>query len=101
MSIFDTRRNRKRKGMIFLTKMFDKRTDGPYYDDRHKMFSQIDRKFVHSRINDALIEAGTGGFMSEAFDIDENRYIVFACVKKGSKKEEVIKSFGFVEMEVA
>lgn len=97
MSIFD----RKRKGMIFMAKVFNEKADGPF-DGDHKMFAPLDRKYVRNRLNDAMLAAGTDFLSCDAFALDDDSeyYAVYAHVKKGSKKYDVIKNLGFVEVNV-
>ena len=96
MNIFD--RGHK-KGMVYMAKIFNRNVDGPY-DGDHKMFARLDRKYVKNRLNDALIAAGTGDLLSQAFAIDDDHYAVYVHVKKNSKKYEVMKNLGFAETEV-
>lgn len=94
MSIFD----KNRKGMIFMAKLFNRNVDGPFNGD-HKMYTRLDRKYVKNRLEDALIAAGTGDLLCEAFALDDDSdyYVVYVNVKNGSKKHEVMRSLGFVE----
>lgn len=84
MSIFD----RRRRNMIFVAKIFNKNVDGPYNGGR--------------MLNADLSEFGisAGDIICEAFALNDQYYAVYAHVVKGSKKEEVLKTLGFIETKV-
>lgn len=88
---------KKNRNMSILIKIFDVNSDGPWYEEgRGLTRARLDRKYVHARIGDYLMEgAGARDFISEKWDIDEDRYLVAVAVLKGSRKEKRLKEYGF------
>ena len=85
-----------RKGMIVMGKVYNKKNDGEFEDEFHKMYTNHDRKYVDVRICDALKEKTQDtSYQRITKQLDDDYYMVIVRVKKNSKKNEVFNELGF------
>lgn len=92
------RRNNKglRKGMVILFRYFDKSIDGPYYDKSHRMNEKLDERYVHTRLKHFMILKCHSSDFEDFYEDMGDQYVVYVYVKKGTKKYEALKEFGFI-----